>query len=89
MGQRLKITVTEQEIFLNTQHHKNPRSYICERFKREHGMDVIKFGHTYDAVGNIVDKGLEYKKADTDLYLVIEVWGEVGKSIQPCEPERD
>lgn len=79
MGAKLKVYVTEQEIFLNTKNFKDHREYIKYRFEREHKVTVSQF-HTSKE-----KPGLKFNKTDSDIYLAYEVEGELGVSLQPIE----
>lgn len=82
--ERIVFTFDENDVFTNTQFHKNHRDYIRWRFAQL-GFAVTKWNWERNPLTNkwINDKtGIEFKRTDSDIQLRFEVSGIVGQNIR-------
>ena len=61
------IVITEEEIFNNSKKHTNHRTYVADRFQREHGLFILDFTK------------LEYRQSRDG--SAVAVWGKLGVSL--------
>jgi len=77
------VRISEHEILSNTAFYKNHREYVAAKFK-EIGFEVTRWTSVYEGE-RTKHQGLQYYKADSDIYLLVEVVGTIGVNIRPIE----
>ena len=79
------VRITQKEIGLapRAQAGQFVREYIAARFKKEHGVEVIRWTHEYSSLDSLNPKlGLVYLASDSHLDQAMEVWGLLGHSVR-------
>ena len=73
--------IDEYDIVTNTKYYRDHREYIAHEFSKK-GLEVTRWNHKYADNGDILEWGLVYVRADSELRTIVEVCGIVGENLR-------
>lgn len=77
----VKVIIDEYDIVNFSKDFTSHRDFIAHCFAQK-GLEVTRWNHKYAENGDILEWGLAYMRADTDIRTIVEVCGIVGENLR-------
>lgn len=77
----IKIQIDEYDIVNNSKDFRSHRDFISHVLAQK-GLEVTRWNNRYGPDGEVLEWGLVYMRADTDIRTIVEVCGIVGENLR-------